>query len=292
MKIIEWNLHFAGDKEIEALPQFVSKYLAKQHADIIVLTEIVKGKVINNLAKVLDADGYSLFFSKCRNTKYANGVCILVKTQMKPILISENIACTDALDTDPDVVHIEVQYNSRKYNVIGNRIRIDTSVYQKEQDFQFRYNQASMLLSYASQYQNVIVIGDQNTGVIDSRDDLDSAFSGCQYLYKGKPREYYNAHLLKEKAKENGFTLKEPQGMNTSVGIEFDGESSRFDNKWKTKIDLAYCSDNIKYTAEYGDDFLRDNQKDYYELSKIDRNGKRVCGHGCPDHAVFTVRVL
>ena len=285
MKIIEWNLHFAGDKSIEKLPQFVFEYLASQKADIIVLTETVKGKAIENLLEKLGTDVYRLFFSKSRDGDYANGVCIFAKTKMKPKFISDGLDITD----DPDMVHIEVQENYKKYNIIGNRIRVDTKFYQEPLDYIFRNKQSDNLLSYALQFQNVIVIGDQNTGTIHCRDDLNSHYRDYQSLYKGKSREYYNAHLLKEKAEEKGFTLKEPQGMNASVGIIFEGGNSRFIDNWKTKIDLVYCSDNIEFTAEYKDDFLNNNQTEYYALSRISGNGKRICGHGCPDHAVLMV---
>ncbi len=286
MKIIEWNLHFAGNHVIECIPSFIGEYINEQDADIIVLTEIVKGKAIEALVSSLGFDEYKIFYSKSRSEKYGNGVCILAKKLLNPTIVAKDL---DSI-YDPDIVHIEVCKNGKKYNIIGNRIRIDIKKYQEITDFKFRAEQSNALIKYASQFENVIVIGDQNTGNIDYRDDFAIPYDDIKGLYKGNSRAYYNAHLLKNNVEKNGFTLYEPKGMNTSVGFIYRDTKILFNEQWKNKIDLAFCSRNLEYSVRYLGTFLDKYQSDYLESCTI-TNEKVKCGHGFPDHAMLIVEI-
>lgn len=288
IKIIEWNLNFAADSNVE-LASFVKD--AFENADILVFTECKQNTILN---EILEGQNYKVFTSP-ELKGFRNQIIIAVKDYLEadeaPILAKE------ILGEMPDFLHVQLKIDGKMYHVVGTRIRI--GMRKAECDYLSRRNQFELLTKYIDELENVIVLGDFNNGMIKADSELQyhEVKEAYQYIDEtnGETEEkklsllrFYNFHMMKEMLGDE-YSLKEIGGENSSWGLSiYEGELSygliKNDQVITKKIEVT--------EAHYDWSHVREHEREYYNMlvSSENRRGNKI-KHGYPDHAKLVVNV-
>lgn len=88
MKIVCWNINFAGDKLVHPAP-LIKNYI--QGHDVIVFTEAILNEY---LIRIFDENEYTVFSSKKEKGEYSNQVVIAVKKEFSSSLINDELPNT------------------------------------------------------------------------------------------------------------------------------------------------------------------------------------------------------
>lgn len=250
MKILSWNINCRSGKG--GIPKMVIEELVRTNADVVCLTEFVKGENYHNFIDELNAFGYEIF-TDSRTTKYSmNEILIAIKREYA-VETDTFIICND--DNNPNFLHVVSKINNRKYHFIGTRIKVGGT--DLNEDFLNRRMQLQSLMNEISNIEDEpsVVLGDFNNGWFTENDSKDS--------YLGKPRQFYSYPLLVEEMKSINFQANTPRN-NCSWGYGF-------------KLDHAFTNNLVEVkNVEYDWEF---EQHPAYKKKAVDY----------PDHAMLLV---
>lgn len=275
--IIEWNVNFKSDKKVN-IAEFIKDYINDN--DIIIFTEIVKN---DNVIKLLnDLKGYN-FYESAYDEK--NQVIIVVKKDYQIANIVTHIPRKAYSGRVPDFLQIEVVIDNKKYCIIGTRIKIGGF---DEFDYEERARQFKILSNYinetiAKEYENIIILGDFNNGMIfENTKDYNRIIKCGKRKGKCSLLKFYNYHIIKDELGDD-FEFVISKGK-SSWGLSYckDSDSICYG---AIKDDHIIVSKNIKnkvVDSSYDWDFVKDNEQKYKAMLNRDR-----IELGYPDHAIL-----
>ena len=292
LSIAEWNLNFGADKNAK-VATFLKNYLKK--LDIIIFTEVIYNQSIMDLMTELE-DAYTPYCSRAYNEGWHNQVIVMVKNDIVGIeieqkMIDESVWCMEEM---PDMVHLNVTYRAKSYQLIGVRVKIDSGR-TDENNYKYRYTQFCNLTKYMSKMDNIILLGDFNNGMIkaDSRLPYEEVKMQYEYTWKDKKRiksllRFYNFHLMKKEL-GNSYILEEVSGEDSSWGLRIiNGQL----NYGTIKNDQVIIKQMEVVESYYDWSFVREHEMEYYLMLEQNRykKGNKI-EHGYPDHAMLMVKV-
>lgn len=254
MKIIEWNLHLAANKD-RFIPPLVSCMLNELSPDIIVLNEYVH--CINSTDFVNSLNQYNTFCSNNSQTNMGNEVLIALK---KDILIC---SITDQMgnyptEESPNFLQVEINYENKNYIIIGIRIKTCNYNYSQEERGEYKAKQYSSLFNYLNNLDNdkVFVTGDFNA--------LDT---------------YLNKTYLKDM---NDYSIISPSNDYSYYFIDTKNKLA------SVKFDYNIVKNISNISAEYSWDYQSYNKEYFHNI--YNSQNRRYCDKipfGYPDHAIL-----
>lgn len=274
MKILTWNINCRAHKG--EIPKMLVEELVKKNADVVCLTEFVKGENYHGVIDELTSLGYETFTDP--RTEYSgNEVLIAIKNQYA---VKTSTYIIDNDDSNPNFLHVVSTIKNNNYHFIGTRVKITSPHYNISKDKKHsvlikeakqRMSQVDSLLEYLAKLDGQIcLMGDWNNYAYDESSRVNSWVTDKAFL-----QNYYSYPLLIEKMSAIGLTNYTPQGNVNKVyswvnkKVQSDKRYIRNDHffsNMKVK-DVLYCWDFI-------------NSPDYIP-DKV----------GFPDHAMLLGRI-
>jgi|BioPla2DNA2_1021312.scaffolds.fasta_scaffold83292_2 hypothetical protein len=278
LKIMEWNLNFKSDKEVNVAGFIKNKV---ENEDIIIFTEIVKSDSVLRLMRELN----DFNFYESYNTE-GNQIIIAIRRNIKVTRVITKIPKIST-HSAPNFLHIEVLINGVKYQILGIRIRIDDG---SEEDYKDRRKQFEYFSNYISDLDNVIILGDFNNSYI--RGDLKASYSKTKKLYEKNSKgqllttRFFNYHMMKDIIGEdiNIFTPSNKK----SWGLKKINDS--FDYGYIQNDHLMVSKGIFIEEYDYDWDFVCEN-KEKYQAMNADKTGSIDVEKGYPDHAVLWAEI-
>ena len=210
MKIIEWNIKGAAslgwNNEYEIKKDIVAKII-EQKADIIVLTEFVAAKRLDNLFDCLKTNGY-IWFLKCETGE--NGILISVKEEMvdKKKLKNDiyNKKAVSSIDNGCNILRVDLPLKcGSMLTVIGCRMKTNIS----KQSLQEQYDSErkcfdEILIPMIDKSEGLYIIcGDFNNARCLGK--LNKKYKKEDYI--GKAQCNYNLNIIKDKFEYLRFVM-------------------------------------------------------------------------------------
>ena len=198
IKVLEWNLNYGSSKETMLAP-FCKNYI--KNFDVMIFTEAIYNKSFEELIRNLNEEIYDTQASKYGEPFVSidhggNQVIIVVREDLHGVPQFNRIP---NVDISPDFVQIEIDVEGIKYQIIGCRILTDIGK-PTDKDYKDRYAQFCNIVSHIKGFDNVVLLGDMNNGMIkaDSSKEYKEVKSEYQFTRDGKlnPLRFYNFHLM------------------------------------------------------------------------------------------------
>lgn len=250
MKIVTWNINCRSSKG--GIPKMVTEELVKTKADVVCLTEFVKGENYHDFIDELTSLGYETFTDPRTTEHSGNEILIAIKNEYA-VKTSTSVICND--DNNPNFLHVVSRIDDNNYHFIGTRIKVGGE--NLNHDFKNRRTQLESLAKEISKIEGEpsLVLGDFNNGWYTDTDNKNS--------YSGKPRQFYSYPIL----------VQEMGNINYQVYTPNEGYS------WANGFKLDHCLSNVRKNIQV--EYCWDFKKNRNYMNKI----------GYPDHAMLIVEI-
>lgn len=266
IKILEWNInqrsHYRG-RGIE----LVSDEIRRVNADLVCLTEYVKGEQHSTFCDEMHELGYSTFLAPTTGDKkeLKNEILLAVKTNFlnnstqKITGTDEAFSFTKKEVLPPNFLHLQIDFNDEPLHIIG--CRIQTRKDYNIEDAKERMDQIHLIVEYIKKlYGGIVVTGDFNNFFYSETSTVYSWSHDKTYL-----QNYYSYPLLIKAMNEVALTAYTPKGYS-----------------WKNEKEIQFRLDHL-FTN------LKVNQKEYsWEFTE---NPKYRVANSYPDHAMLIVHI-
>ena len=209
MKLISWNINCRSGRG--SIPNLVVDELRKINADVICLTEFVKGNNYTTFIDELNTLGYEVFTDP-RTTEYVgNEILIAIK---KEYAIETDVFTICNNNNNPNFLHVVSKINGQNHHFIGTRIKVGGK--DINTDFINRKTQLCSLMNEIRKIEDEpsILLGDFNNGWYTENDKKDS--------YAGKPRQFYSYPLVVEEMESIGYQVDTPKNFSWGNGFKLD----------------------------------------------------------------------
>ena len=231
MQLMVWNINqrsgYNKQGTRQKIPDFVGKTIIASDADIVILTEFVSARNIEDLQNnQYFKDGghlselYDFRYNKVRDRdcEFANGVFIAVKktfAEIKAPAIETFITDSKAKE-QPNFLQIDLEVNRTPISIISTRIRVGKS---SRAEYIKRHDQLVSLIDYINTLGNkrIIVAGDFNHSKICGAQDKSYADTRYRYHFTSGGAvsflyDTYNYHILKDEFEIWAFQYLHQQG--------------------------------------------------------------------------------
>lgn len=277
LKILNWNVNQRSGLG-EQIPDVVVNELKHLDADIVCLTEYVKGKNHFEFCEQLKSLGYSLFMYPEYIKKFQNEILIGIKTKF----VTLPRITTFPEEEFPDFLHLQIDFEGAPLHIIGARIKIatidNTLPYNIKlpllvKDAKERLLQIEYITEYVRKLNgNILLMGDFNNFHYFEHQKIDSWEHDKEFL-----QNYYSYPLLVAKMAEVNLATYSPTGNYNEV------------YSWISPIIRA---DNIKRYIR--NDHLFSNLTEISDIKyswEFTKNPKYQNKVGFPDHAILSATI-
>ncbi|MGT2943316.1 endonuclease/exonuclease/phosphatase family protein [Streptococcus constellatus subsp. viborgensis] len=277
LKILNWNVNQRSGLG-EQIPDVVVNELKHLDADIVCLTEYVKGKNHFEFCEQLKSLGYSLFMYPEYIKKFQNEILIAIKTKF----VTLPRITTFPEEEFPDFLHLQIDFEGAPLHIIGARIKIatidNTLPYNRKlpllvKDAKERLLQIEYITEYVRKLNgNILLMGDFNNFHYFEHQKIDSWEHDKEFL-----QNYYSYPLLVAKMSEVNLATYSPTGNYNEV------------YSWINPIIRA---DNIKRYIR--NDHLFSNLTEISDIKyswEFTKNPKYQNKVGFPDHAILSATI-
>lgn len=277
LKILNWNVNQRSGLG-EQIPDVVVNELKHLDADIVCLTEYVKGKNHFEFCEQLKSLGYSLFMYPEYIKKFQNEILIAIKTKF----VTLPRITTFPEEEFPDFLHLQIDFEGAPLHIIGARIKIatidNTLPYNRKlpllvKDAKERLLQIEYITEYVRKLNgNILLMGDFNNFHYFEHQKIDSWEHDKEFL-----QNYYSYTLLVAKMSEVNLATYSPTGNYNEV------------YSWINPIIRA---DNIKRYIR--NDHLFSNLTEISDIKyswEFTKNPKYQNKVGFPDHAILSATI-
>lgn len=255
-KIIGWNINQRSGMG-EIIPQFVIDEIVEQKADIIVLSELYKGRNIRYFWNEMERAGFSSAITKNDGT---NEVGILWKSSLFTLLEVDASVVSGKENNNPNFLMVDLlDENKEVLTVIGYRIRMV--------NYEERAEELGIVVNIADGKENPVVM------VTDSNN-----------LRRGTVELQWNLELIDQILLKNGLKRYTPKGQSIFTENSNKGENYEFAEDHiigrGLKIELGEYDRDFVYRAP----LVYQSGKDFQTY-----NSKGEClsiKPGYPDHAI------
>ena len=170
LKLLEWNIN-GRSAQNKKIPDFAVTEMLSHNADIIVLTEFVRGtmrKNLNKLNDVLGENNYNVFCLPDKTVEKISAESKLNNEVLIAVKDNENLISTAPYhdmqifkevhaDDAPNFLQVEVNFHGMPITVIGTRIRVD------KDNAESRKTQHAKTIEHIRKIENpVLLTGDFN----------------------------------------------------------------------------------------------------------------------------------
>lgn len=277
LRILNWNVNQRSGLG-EEVPDVVLNELKHLDADIVCLTEYVKGKNHSEFCEQLKSLGYSLFMYPEHIKKFQNEILIAIKTKF----VTLPRITTFPEEEFPDFLHLQIDFEGAPLHIIGARIKIatinNTLPYKRKlpllvKDAKERLLQIEYITEYVRKLNgNILIMGDFNNFHYFEYQKTDSWEHDKEFL-----QNYYSYPLIVEKMNEVNLATYSPTGNYDEV-YSWISPKIRADNI-KRYIRNDHLFSNL---AEISD------IKYIWEFTKNPNYQNKV---GFPDHAILSATI-
>ena len=278
LKILNWNVNQRSGLG-EQIPDVVVNELKHLDADIVCLTEYVKGKSHFEFCEQLKSLGYSLFMYPEYIKKFQNEILIAIKTKFVTL---PRITTFPKEEMFPDFLHLQIDLEGSPLHIIGARIKIATInnklPYNRKlpllvKDAKERLLQIEYITEYVRKLNgNILIMGDFNNYHYFEHQKTDSWEHDKEFL-----QNYYSYPLVVEKMNEVNLATYSPTGNYDEV------------YSW---INPKIRADNIKRYIR--NDHLFSNLAEISDIKyswEFTKNPKYQNKVGFPDHAILSASI-
>lgn len=253
LKIIEWNVNMRSKKGL-IIPSLIVAEIEKLNADVVCLTEYVRGINHTDFITSLKYCGYETFLRPMTEQTGGNEILLALKSE---IVNDPEVFILPSGKDSPDFLHVSTLIGSHRFHIVGVRVRIGGEE-ELDKDFQSRRVQIQTLVENLQNIEDekMIIVGDFNNGFYSKGDDRNS--------YPNKPRQYYNYPLLSDDMRKAGFDAHTP-----TEGFSW-GKCFRLDHLFAKQCAIK----SVKYSWNFK------------------HNSQFKNGVGYPDHAMLIAELI
>lgn len=275
---MNWNVNQRSGLG-EQIPDVVVNELKHLDADVVCLTEYVRGKNFFEFCEQLKSLGYSLFMYPEYIEKFQNEIMIAIKTKFVTL---PKLTTFPKEDMFPDFLHLQIDFESAPLHIIGTRIKIatinNTLPYNRKlpllvKDAKERLLQIEYITEYVRKLNGkILLMGDFNNFHYFEHQKINSWEHDKEFL-----QNYYSYPLIVKKMTEVNLVNYSPTGNYDEV------------YSW---INPKIRVDNIKRYIR--NDHLFSNLTDISDIQyswEFTKNPKYQNKVGFPDHAILSATI-
>lgn len=288
MNILEWNINQRSSFGGGTIPSLVINEIEKANADVVCLTEYVRGEEHTTFCEKISELGYSAFLAPTLNNNILkNEIFLAVKTnlvknpeiktiEVKKIVPGLKEKCT------PDFLHLQLDFEGEPLHIIGARIKIEglitgpskIKLARSIEEAKERLYQVKRIIDYIKEEVTegrIIVLGDFNNFHYLENQTISSWEEDEEYL-----QNYYSYPLLVQTFSDIGLSAYTPKGENNEVYSWVNTKLSEENPKRYIRNDHLFTNATAS-NVHYDWDFLQNTSY----RSQV----------GFPDHAKLTATV-